>query len=313
MSKKIEADQGDDRGMDDALESMETRWKYAVFPAMIAFVILAGFGFYLIYGMLQRMEDIADDINDISKVMADSLPIMQGGVVGMSSRMQWIGEDLNGMRADVHQLSVTIQQTMPNMEGKVDDMSKNIGNMTYATSSMATTTQNMGQNLWNMNRNFSKPLSMMRKMIPWGGDKTPPPPTAIPMYNNPYYSQSLVTAPAPVTQTPVELVASTPVEETTPAPEAQVETVVDAGVKKGKQKFINLCASCHGTNAEGGVGPSLVEHTAEQTEAIFQQYRTGERSGTMTGIVKTFTTEDVSNIAKFLESYNKPAGEVVTP
>lgn len=311
MSKKIEAGQSDDREMDNALESMETRWKYAVFPAMIAFVILAGFGFYLIYGMLQRMEDIAKDIDKISKVMVESLPVMEGGVVGMSSRMQWIGEDLKGMRADVHQLSLTIQQTMPEMEGKVGDMSKNIGNMTHATSSMATTTQNMGQNLWNMNRNFSKPLSMMRKMIPWGGDKTPPPP-AMPSYNNPYYSQPSAATAVPVLQAPVNVVTSTPVAAVTSAPDVQAETVLDAGMEKGKQKFINLCASCHGTNAGGGVGPSLVEHTAEQIETIFEQYRTGVRSGTMTGIVKDFTTKDVSNIAKFLESYNKPAGNVVT-
>ena len=303
MGKEIVEDQHDD-DLNETLESMETRWKYAVFPAMIAFVVLAGFGFYLIYGMLQRMEDLSEDIDEMAKVMVESLPIMQGGVVGMSSRMQWIGEDLHGMRADVNQLSLTIQQTMPDMEGKVGDMSKNISDMTYATSSMATTTHNMGQNLWNMNRNFSKPLSMMRKMMPWGGDKTPPPAAMPPMayYNNPYNSQAQRVATAPVaTQTPEVATTEQAIEKKTP-----IEAVsLDAGLESGKNKFINLCASCHGANADGGVGPTLIGHTAEQIEIIFEQYRKGERTGTMTGLVKTFTTEDVSNIAKFIESYTK--------
>lgn len=309
MTKEIDNDLHKDDDMSEAIETFETRWRYAVFPAMIAFVVLAGFGFYLIYGMLQRMEDLAADINDMSKVMIESLPVMQGGVVGMSSRMQWIGEDLHRMRNDVNQLSIVIQQTMPTMEGKVGDMSKNISNMTYATSSMAATTQNMGQNLWNMNRNFSKPLSFMRKMMPWGGDKTPPPPR-VPQYNAYLLQQQLImqqqmakkqTDDNKPTNAAIKPAVATKEEKT----EAKQPTVLPDDLELGRQKFVNLCASCHGTNAEGGVGPSLTNHTAEQIKTIFQEYRSGKRKGTMLGIVKTFTTEDVANIAKFLEVYGK--------
>ncbi len=311
MTKEINDDLNkQDEDMSEAIETFETRWRYAVFPAMIAFVILAGFGFYLIYGMLQRMEDLAADIDDMSKVMIESLPVMQGGVVGMSSRMQWIGEDLRGMREDVNRLSIVIQQTMPTMEGKVGDMSRNISNMTYATSSMAATTQNMGQNLWNMNRNFSKPLSFMRKMMPWGGDKTPPPPR-VPQYNTYLLQQQLAVQQQinqeqanennTVTNKTVEPVTATTEIET----EAKLLGSLPENLELGRQKFVNLCASCHGTNAEGGVGPSLTNYTADQIETIFQEYRSGNRAGTMLGIVKTFTAEDVTNIAKFLEVYSK--------
>ena len=176
----------DEEELNETLETFETRWKYAVFPAMIAFVILAGFGFYLIYGMLQRMEDLSRDIHDMAEVITESMPIMQKGIVTMSSRMQYIGEDLHGMHTDMSQLSAVIQNTMPAMEGQVGAMSDNISDMRYATSSMAQTTHNMGQNIWNMNRNFSKPLSMMRKIMPWGGDNTPPPATLhLPNYTYP--------------------------------------------------------------------------------------------------------------------------------
>ena len=41
--------QGGNNEAAQTLESFENRWRFAVFPAMIAFVVLAGFGFYLIY------------------------------------------------------------------------------------------------------------------------------------------------------------------------------------------------------------------------------------------------------------------------
>lgn len=213
QSKKV-SDQ-DEEELNETLESFETRWKYAVFPAMIAFVILAGFGFYLIYGMLQRMEDLSADIHDMAKVITISMPAMQTGVMQMSSRMQFIGEDLHGMRSDMNQLSVVINNTMPVMEGKVGDMSNNISDMRYATSSMAQTTHNMGQNLWNMNRNFSKPLSMMRKIMPWGGDNTPPPNTL----NLPNYPYPIVKTTNTLNTTTV-----TPLTSTTPSLKTPINT-----------------------------------------------------------------------------------------
>ena len=280
-----------------SIETMETRWKYAVFPAMVAFVILGAFGFYLIYGMLQRMEDLAEDIDDMSKVMIESLPIMEGGVVGMSSRMQWVGEDLKGMREDVNKLSLTIQQTMPAIEGKLEGMSANVSEMSYATLSMANTTQNMSQNLWNMNRNFSKPLSVMRKIMPWSGDNIPQPAPIAPLV-----FESNIAQPQSATTNVQEPSATVSVQN-------KATVTLDPSIDKGKQKYINLCASCHGTTAEGGVGPSLLNHNAKLIKMIFEQYRLGQRSGTMTGLVKTFTEDDIANVSSFLEYYGVNASK----
>ena len=149
----------------------------------------------------------------------------------------------------------------------------------------------------------------MRKMMPWGGDKTPPPPR-VPQYNAYLLQQQLIMQ-QQMTQKQTDEDENTkaaikPAVATTEAEtEVKQPNVLPEDIELGRQKFVNLCASCHGTNAEGGVGPSLTSHTAEQIENIFQEYRSGKRKGTMLGIVKTFTTEDVANIAKFLEVYGK--------
>lgn len=135
------------------LESFETRWRYAVFPAMIAFVILSVFGFYLIYGMLQRMESMSNDITRMTNLMEKSVPVLS---------------------TDIHELNATITKTMPELEQHLNDMSENVSAMSYSTASMATSTQHMGQSTWEINRSISKPMRAMNKMIPWNVN-TPPP------------------------------------------------------------------------------------------------------------------------------------------
>ncbi len=135
------------------LETFEARWRYAVFPAMIAFVILSSFGFYLIYGMLQRMESMSKDITRMTNLMEKTVPMLA---------------------ADVHQMNTTMTKTMPELEQHVSSLTDEVTAISHSTSSMATSTHNMGQSTWELNRSFSKPLRAMNKMIPWNID-TPAP------------------------------------------------------------------------------------------------------------------------------------------
>lgn len=136
-----------------ALETFESRWRYAVFPAMIAFVILSSFGFYLIYGILQRMEVMSHDITRMTNIMEKSVPAMS---------------------SDVHELNKTISANMPVLEQHVGSMSQNVSSLSYSANSMANSTHNMGQSTWELNRSISKPMRAMNRMIPWNID-TPPP------------------------------------------------------------------------------------------------------------------------------------------
>lgn len=135
------------------LETFETRWRYAVFPAMVAFVILSAFGFYLIYGMLQRMESMSQDISRMTTLMEKTVPVLS---------------------SDIKNISHTIATTMPELGQNVSDMSRNVTSLSNSADSMAISTQHMGQSTWEINRSISKPMRAMNKMIPWNID-TPPP------------------------------------------------------------------------------------------------------------------------------------------
>ena len=113
---------------------------------MIAFFILSAFGFYLIYGMLQRMESISSDISRMTDLMEKSVPVIT---------------------TDITDLKNTISISMPAIQENVNDM-------TLSADSMANSTHNMGQSTWEMNRSISKPMRAMNNMIPWNID-TPAP------------------------------------------------------------------------------------------------------------------------------------------
>jgi cytochrome c553 len=290
--KDIKVVKDDEQDVTESLRTFESRWKYAVFPAMVMFVLLIGFMFFLIWGMLQRMEDLAEDIDTMTKVMGETLPVMQGGVVGMSSRMQWVGDDMKKMSEDMHNMSNVITEVMPNMNDRVKDMSNNISEMSFATNTMAVTTHNMGQNIWDMNRNFSKPLSMMNKIIPFSNKDRPPRPMPLPMWNGP---QQMAGYPAN------NLYYGMPVAG---MPEGMAEVTQKAPLNisedHGQKKFAGFCASCHGKDAEGGVGPSLHGKKAEYIIQVLHEYRDGKRSGTMTGVLKVISDVDIKNVAEFI-------------
>ncbi|WP_299876207.1 hypothetical protein [uncultured Cocleimonas sp.] len=128
----------------EALETFEFRWRYAVFPAMIAFTILSAFGFYLIYGMLQHMQSMSADIHRMTSLMEKSVPVIS---------------------SDISSLNSTIGTSMPSIQ-------QNVAEMSDSTGSMAVSTQQMDRTTWEMNRSFAKPMNMFNSLIPFN---VPPP------------------------------------------------------------------------------------------------------------------------------------------
>ena len=291
-SPKTSQELVDDDEISSSLQTFETRWRYAVFPAMITFVLLIGFMFYLIYGMLQRMQDLSKDIHEMANVINEALPVMQGGIVGMSSRMQWVGEDMKKMSKNMNDMSGAITDSMPKLTTGVTSMAINVSEMTIATKTMALTTHNMGQNIWDMNRNFSKPLSAMNKILPWSNkDRAPRPMMMLPPAI--YQGQGMTAAPPPgyVLAQPI----TTTMTRSIPAPPP-----LSTAEQAGKNKYQGFCASCHGIHGEGGVGPSLQNRSEEYIVQVLNEYQNRTRKGTMTGVVDVLSTDDMKNVSAFL-------------
>lgn len=186
MSEVLKQDQvTHDDIIEVEMKSFENRWRYAVFPAMVAFVILAVFGFYLIFGMLQRMEALSEDVNRMTNIMEKSIPQMSHDMQEMN---ETIGQSLPAMEEGVAEMSTGVTA-----------MSVGVAEMTISTHNIASTTGNMSNSVWEMNRSVSRPLSMMNKIMPFGKKTNLPRPT----YTFPVQQKAPITTSnnAPVTTT----------------------------------------------------------------------------------------------------------------
>ncbi len=72
----------------------------------------------------------------------------------------------------------------------------------------------------------------------------------------------------------------------------------------GKYKFKATCVGCHGSNAEGMVGPKLAGQSAEEIVRKLTEYRAGKKRGPMTSMMapmaQGLTETEVHNLAAYV-------------
>lgn len=107
------------------------RWEMIVYPSLFAFIILAGYGFFLIYSLSQ-------DAHAISKQM-----------VTMSRQMETISQNM-----------VVIAQSMDAQNQTMSDMASNMRGMN-------TSINQMRYDMAVMNQSVSRPMSFMNSFMPW--------------------------------------------------------------------------------------------------------------------------------------------------
>ena len=71
-------------------------------------------------------------------------------------------------------------------------------------------------------------------------------------------------------------------------------------------KHYNQCASCHGANGEGGMGPQLSGQSSEMIAAKLTAYKNGETVGNMSNVMwgqaSWMTAQDMQDIGDYVET-----------
>ncbi len=174
-------------------ESATRRMQMLVYPAMVAFIILAAYGFYLVQSLTADVHRMADSVRIMSESVDKSMTVISENTSNMSNKMASLVTSTHEMSGSM----TTLVDTTGNMSGSV-------GNMAGRVDGMATSTGDMQQDMWSLNQNISTPLSMFNKFIPWNNNSNgrfrgsqPRPPVG-------YYPQYQV--PPPVVAQPAQQV-----------------------------------------------------------------------------------------------------------
>ncbi len=144
-------------------DSSTKRLQLLVYPAMVAFVILSAFGFYLIYSLTSDVNRMADTIAHMSGSIDSNMDSISDTMQHMSGKMDGLNESTKSMSGNIG-----------SMTENTDEMVKSIGGLRSATYDMAASTNNMQRDMWSLNKNISTPLSMVNKFIPWKNSTSMP-------------------------------------------------------------------------------------------------------------------------------------------
>lgn len=114
------------------------RWEMVVYPTLFAFILLAAYGFYLIYSLTSDAHKMSENMAQIT----ESMKIMTVEMQSVSRNM------------------VVMSQLMDNQSRSMNQMASSMHNMQYSVA-------RMGYDFSIMNQNVSRPMSVMNSFMPW--------------------------------------------------------------------------------------------------------------------------------------------------
>ena len=148
-------EQGDAIAFDRLSHAFETsakRWELIVYPSMFAFIILAAYGFYLVFSLAKDVHYMAISIDSNMTVLASNMQSMSDNVSQMSSSVRAMASSVEAMATDV--------ETLRPMLATMDALNQSLRLMTHTTGTMS---YDMG----NLNRSISRPMGFMNSFMPW--------------------------------------------------------------------------------------------------------------------------------------------------
>ena len=136
-------------------EASARRWELVVYPSLLAFIILAAYGFYLIYTLTgdvnrlaRSMEIMVVSVND----MSSNMNAVSGNVASISGNLDTIATDVNTGSSDMSNLLV-----------KMDHIDRSVGVMTVPMYQIRNDMNRMNNNI----HDATGPMQMMSGIFPF--------------------------------------------------------------------------------------------------------------------------------------------------
>jgi uncharacterized protein YoxC len=149
------ASPGSYEGMDRLSAAFETsarRWELIVYPSLFAFIILAAYGFYLVFSL-------AKDVHFLALSVDSNMTVLASNMQAVSDNMSQLTSNIRTMAVSVESINGKVSTLEP-MLANIDSMDKAMRSMTYAT-------HNIGTDMALMNHNIARPMSFFNTFMPW--------------------------------------------------------------------------------------------------------------------------------------------------
>ena len=153
----------------NTFDNSARRWEMVVYPSLFAFVLLAGYGFFLIYRLTHDISTLSQSVTRMAVIVSDAMPRMSKDMKAMTGSMDHMTGDIGGMTTEMVSMSNQMDSLTP--------MSNNIQSMTHNIGSMNRSVYGMQRDMHGMNRTVSSgPFGMMNDAMPFSSNTNVPPP-----------------------------------------------------------------------------------------------------------------------------------------
>lgn len=138
--------------LSQAFENSAKRWELIVYPTLFAFIILAAYGFYLVFSLAKDVHYLAISVDR--------------NMTAMTTHMQLISAEVARMRSDVNTMSVSVEHMNQDV-ATLRPMLASMQNMDRSMQHMTSSTAGMRDDMSVLNQNVSRPMHFMNSFMPW--------------------------------------------------------------------------------------------------------------------------------------------------
>jgi methyl-accepting chemotaxis protein len=170
-----------------SLVQTNRRWQMMAFPAVLAFGLLAAYGFYLVYNLVEDVDKMATavDINmgfmsgHMSQIshnldaltgtvrdIAVNLDDLTGTVTGMNVKLDTLPPMLEAMR-DMDVRIASMDDSMRSMDARAGAMTTSMQTLNNQMAAITAATQHISGNVSGLNQNIGRPMNFMNNIMPW--------------------------------------------------------------------------------------------------------------------------------------------------
>ena len=148
------------------------RLQLIVYTALFAFIVLAAYGYYLIFNLTHDVHSLSNDVrqmsrsvNKMSMSVTLNMEIISNSIVQMQHSTGIMADTVSQAMPEMAANTTTMTEVAINVGNRIDGISTNIQTMSVGIVAMQ-------QDLWRMNKTVSNPAeSMFDSMTPWGGKR----------------------------------------------------------------------------------------------------------------------------------------------
>jgi len=165
-------------------ESSARRWEMIVYPSMFAFIVVAAYGFFLIYNVTRDMHDLAKSMDpgmqlnmdtmaqSISKMtgyvatITANIDQMTGKVGNMDATIRAVNTSMEGIKSDMGEMSEKIRTLEPILVN-ISEMNKSMHVINQSVHAMTAYTDTMSRDVGATSYQFVRPMSAINSFFPW--------------------------------------------------------------------------------------------------------------------------------------------------